>query len=608
MYARAALACSLALFAAGCNSSPSVRGCSADADCGPGNACHQGSCAGNEPPTSAFSAPVAATTHRLVSLVPSSSDPEGRPMEHRWSIRAVVAGCDPDPEPGDGPVLDVVFWCPGTYEATLVSVDDLGAEGAPKSLTFTVSQATGAPGVTAGPAIASRHSCDLDLPACTVTGPNGSTSLNLSAVGADPGDLPLTWEWTASPPPGASADPGLVVSFASGSFVATPTVSIGNAGGPIAGVYRFRARVRNTSGLLAQAFQEVVVANGAPTASPGPLLVGHRYADGIYLAEGEIDTGASDPDGDLLVAGGALTPAPPAGCTEEVTPAPNGRVRVRIACSVATALIGASQRNLSVTVADANGAEVAFSGPLAIVNQSPMVILNPAYVGGLLEVDHRVEPCALATAAACFVADGVNPFIAFDPDGDPLSVLQVGASVAANKSASRGTATVDGATSRFRFETPTGLGRLRLLRQRFGHGFLWRDDDPRALALHPEPGAHRGGAARGHLGPAPLRRLLPKLPRLGDGGPLRGSRRRPAPAERHGFQLLQLGHALGGARGHRVRARLGLHARRRPAARLTSGPGGVGGHRLGWVGERLVADDGDGPRSPRHRLRAGAHR
>jgi hypothetical protein len=384
-------------------------------------------------------------------------------VEHRWSISAVAAGCDPEPEPGDGSALDVVFWCPGTYEATLVPVDDLGAEGAPVTRTFPVALATGVPTLAVGPAISAQHRCDPEVPVCAVLAPDGTPSLRLAASGADPGGAPLAFEWTAIPPAPAAADPALALAFAPGPFDAAPTATIGNGGGPIAGVYRFRVRVRGSEGLLAQAFQEVVVDNRPPVASPAGLVLGHRYVDGVYLAEGDVDTGASDPDGDLLFAAGALDPAAPAGCTEEVTPATGGRVHVRIACSVPSALIGASARTLTAAIADPSGAWVAFTAPIAVANQPPSISLLPSFSDGLA-LDHRVEPCAIASGTSCFVAEAADPFAVVDPDGDPLSAYNLGATVASDRTSSRGTATVEGAAYRFRFETPTSLpGEFRSL-------------------------------------------------------------------------------------------------------------------------------------------------
>jgi len=457
MTLRHAIAFAALLLAAGCSSSPTTQDCVEDSDCGGQNVCHRGTCTANGLPVATFDAPASATTHRVVALRATSSDPDGRPVEHRWSVRAVVGGCDPEPEPRVGASFDVVFWCAGTYEATLVPVDDLGVEGAPVIRTFEVALASGAPTVATGAALAATHLCDQGLSVCHVAAPDGTSSLRLSAVGSDPGAAPLAFEWLALPPAGASEDPSLAVTFAPGANVDKPAASIVNAGGAIGGVYRFRVRVRNPQGLIAQAYQEVVVANSVPTIAPAPFLLPHQYAGGLFVAEGDLETGALDPDGDRLSLQGVLSPAPPAGCTEAVAHVAGGALHVRIECSIASALIGETPRTLSVTIEDSNGGSAAYAAPLAIGNGPPRILLAPTFTDGVFAVDHRVEPCLLATGAACFVADGTDPVTVVDPDGDPLSQPQFGATVAAGRADSKGSASIDGTTYRFRFETPVAF-------------------------------------------------------------------------------------------------------------------------------------------------------
>lgn len=453
----AALVATLLLTVA-CTSSPSsVRECTADADCGDGNVCHQGGCAANAAPVAVLSAPLAATTHRLVTLAASTTDPEGRPVTHRWTVHALEGGCEPEAEPSTGPALEVVFWCPGTYEAFVVPIDDRGVEGSPSVRSFTVEAATGAPVVVAAPAIAATHSCDVASSACRVIAPDGSTTLRLAADGTDPHGAPLNFEWRALPPANVAGDPSLTVAFAPAANLDRTTATVTNGGGALAGVYRFRARATNPAGLIGQALQEVVVANTAPTLLPAPFLVAHTYLDGRFVAEGEIETGASDADGDPLAVSATLTSATPTGCAEEVVPATGTAVRVRITCGVASSLIGETARTLTVVVEDANGGSAHVASPLAIQNRPPEVVLSEASGGSPLTVDHRVEPCVLAAAASCFVADGVDPFIASDPDGDPLGEYQLGATVAPARTSSKGTVSVEGDRYRFRFESPSSI-------------------------------------------------------------------------------------------------------------------------------------------------------
>jgi hypothetical protein len=402
-----------------------------------------------------FPTPLGATTHRVVALLASSSDPEGRPVEHRWSIRAVTARCDPEPEPPAGSSFDVVFWCPGTYEATLTPVDDHGIEGAPVTRSFDVVAAVGAPEVTVEAALSASHACDLGLPSCRAIAPDGSSELPLMARGTDPGGGELTYEWSALPPEEVAASPGLDVAFIPGSSVDAPKASISNTGGPIAGRYRFRVRARNAAGMLAQAYQEVIVENRAPVAAPSVLVVPHRYVDGLYVAEGDVDTTASDPDGDLLVAAGALSPAPPAGCDEEVSPGFGGFVHVRIACALAEGLVGSAPRTLTVAVADANGGSTSFAAPLEIGNRPPELALHPDLGTDVYALDHRVAPCAINPGGSCFVAESGDPFVATDPDGDPMHGYSLTVMVAPGLPASSASVAVAAGSFRLRYETPT---------------------------------------------------------------------------------------------------------------------------------------------------------
>lgn len=453
MICRSTLAAAAILAVTACSSSPSVQDCGSDLECGAGNVCLAGSCVANAPPSAAWSAPAGATTHRVLTLNPTLADPEGRPVTARWSVAATNGGCEPGVEPQDGTALGVVFWCPGTYEATLVPVDDQGSEGAAAVRSFEVTAAVGAPSVSADPTLLASHWCQTGT--CLVEGPGGTSSLQLGATATDPAGKSLQYGWIAIPDPAAARDPTLLVTFLPSAAVAAPFASISNvSGGPIAGTHRFRVRVENPDGLIAQAFQDVVVDNGVPTATPGSWLVPHRYEGGLFVAEGDVVTGASDPDGDPLVMEAALAPAPPASCTEEaIADAAAGTVHVRIACTEPADLIGAAPRTLSVSIADVNGATTALSAPLPIENRPPELTLHPSWEG-VLALAHRVEPCQLAAGSPCFVSDGDFPFVIADPDGDPVAEPTFSATVGTSQPASAATIRLEGGVQRFRLETP----------------------------------------------------------------------------------------------------------------------------------------------------------
>jgi hypothetical protein len=455
MHLRSAAVAATSLLCAACSSPVALLECASDRDCGAGNVCQHRACAANAPPLAAFPAPAAPTTHRVITLSGTATDPEGRAATLRWAVRAVEGGCEADLGPAAGLSTDLVFWCPGRYEVAAVPVDDLGLEGPPAVQVVEVTAAAGAPSVTAGLAIAATHRCDAAVPSCEVVGPGGATSLSLGAAGTDPGGATLTYEWAAIPPAGVGGDDApLSVTFAPGADAAQPTVTISNTGGAIAGRHRFRVRVRNPQGLLAQAWQEVTVGNAAPAPVAATLSVPHRF-DGVhYVAEGDLVIGVRDPDGDPLAVA-ALVPSEPApGCTEKFEPGVGATVGVHITCPSADSLIGATARSLAITIADPNGGSLAVEAPLVIENRAPVVSLA---TGAPLRTDHRVEPCILAAGSACFVADGPDPFTVSDPDGDPLGEYALVASVAAGRGSSKGIVSLDGVARRFRFETPATL-------------------------------------------------------------------------------------------------------------------------------------------------------
>jgi hypothetical protein len=187
--------------------------------------------------------------------------------------------------------------------------------------------------------------------------------------------------------------------------------------------------------------------------TPGTLVVPHRYQNGQYVAEGEVDTVAVDPDGDPMAAAGVLSPAPPAGCTEEVSPGAGGKLHVRVICSLADALVGAEPRTLTVAVVDANGGSITFTAPLEIGNRPPELALHPDFAG-VYALDHRVDRCVGAENRSCFVAESGDPFVATDPDGDPLQGYALTGRVDAGYASSTAFSVV-GAASRLRYETPT---------------------------------------------------------------------------------------------------------------------------------------------------------
>jgi len=257
---RSVVLASALLLASACASSPDVQRCATDAECGDDNLCLDGACVVNAPPVGDFALPTSETSNRLLAIAPVLSDPEGRAVAARWSVQATTGGCAPDVEPRADAGLEVIFWCPGTYEVALVPVDETGLEGSVVVRSIAIAQAVGAPSVTGGATIQTTYACDPYAGTCHVIGPNGESAPPLSAVAADPEGYDVTYKWAALPFEGIAPDTALAVVFLPDDDDEHPHVSIQSAlGVSLAGTHRFRVRVCDLTGLVAQAFQEVVV-------------------------------------------------------------------------------------------------------------------------------------------------------------------------------------------------------------------------------------------------------------------------------------------------------------------------------------------------------------
>lgn len=451
MTSRTAAALAAALALAGCEAAPSVVGCTLDAECGAGNACYRGSCVVNSAPSADFEPPGHAATHRLVGFTASTFDPEGSSVTARWTFRAVAEGCEPEPEPGEGDRIDVVFWCPGRYEATLVPVDAAGLEGAPVVREFDVAASAGAPSVVVAPLVPARHRCDLAVPRCAVLADGGEEALPLQAVGTDPGGETLRFEWRALPPRTSEGDPTLRVTFLPDPFAPAPSVVVENGGGPIAGTWRFRVRAFDPGGLIGQAVVTVEVANVAPYAAPTVASLPHRFEGGAYVAEGVAPVAVVDPDGDAVTISASLSDAPPS-CSQSLQPAEGG-YRLAVSCTDPADLIGPA-RALRIQASDVHGAPLLFDIPVSVENRAPVLQTATPAVDGGPELDHSVGPCTLAAAPTCFVAEGTDPFLVADPDGDPVHAYSFSLAKASGSPTAAAAAWLEEGTHHYRIEAP----------------------------------------------------------------------------------------------------------------------------------------------------------
>lgn len=436
----------LAVAPAGCGpaSRDAVRECAIDADCGPAVRCVQGACQASRAPTADFALPAELATHRLVTALAVVTDPDVDDTVAGWSwtVTRVSAACDADVDVGDGPRLEAVFWCPGTYEVSLLVSDAAGAVSAPARRTVTVATLAGAPSVSAGPAVAIDHRCAGMPLRCELT-----QAVALSADGLAPLGGPLTYAWAALPP-----DPSRAA--ASATVTHSPTAGdallmLSTAGGPISGAWRLRVRAQDALGNLAQAFQLVTVGNREPVVDATALALDHRY-DGAYRVDGALAVPASDPDGDPVEVGLAMQEPAGSGCSATLTGAAAGAT-LALSCPAPGGLLAAG-RAVVATATDVNGASVAAAVPVTALNRLP--VLRPRAGAGLttLALDHGVGPCPVG-GGTCFLVSGDDPFLATDPDGDPITAVTLLPRVEAGRPTSSGAALTGAAGATFRFAT-----------------------------------------------------------------------------------------------------------------------------------------------------------
>lgn len=443
----------LALLASSCGGpSEPVRACSADDECGPGARCVQSACVANRPPVAALHLPAALTTHRLVSLQASAADPDAGDTISRftWTVTPAGAGCEAEREPGSGSSLDLVFWCAGSYEVTVVAEDGRGGTSAPASQAVEVTAATGAPVVTAGPELQVEHACGGTPFACRPALAGSPVALPLSATAVDPAGGALTLRWRMLPP--AGADARATVLYASGETSLDTEAWLETPGGMLAGTWRFRLRATSAAGLLGQADQLVQVGNRPPLLAPSPLRLEHRHEGGAFRAGGALPLPASDPDGDPVSLSATLEETGAAGCASALGPVTGGVVGYDTRCNEPTQLLGAASRVIRIVASDGNGGTAEAAVPVEIGNRPPQLRLASNPAGGTLTLDHTVAPCPIG-GGSCFIATGTASFEVVDPDGDPVTGPAVAAALPSDLPASTGQASTAGGVTTFLFAT-----------------------------------------------------------------------------------------------------------------------------------------------------------
>lgn len=448
-----ALASPLPLACSGTSTARAPAGCHSDVDCAIDAHCQAGSCVADVPPVARVSGPSSALAHSELAFDGSgSSDPDDDIVAFVWSARPVGTACAPEPGPATGPAFHPVFPCAGEFEVSLVVRDRAGVESRPATLAVSVAAPQKQPpAVAAGAEIVVAHRCEGTPLACTTFDGEGVRTVQLSAHGRDQTGseaVAYRWEWIAPARTDPAAPP--TVRFVSGERGPTPVVAIATPGSAIAGRWSFVVTVTDSNGLSARDTQSVLVQNRPPAVTGGEALaVPHWYdaASGRYRASGVLAQAYSDPDGDPVSPSWQFRTGAPDHCSFGLAGAPSSTFE--LSCADPAELIGAVQREIALTVSDANGGSASASWTVAVTNRPPIIAPVPPTLPFQHGVDDPIAPTQ-------FLVQGGSPFTATDPDGDPLPPVALTAQVdAATGAHSTGRITTDAlGAPRFVFATP----------------------------------------------------------------------------------------------------------------------------------------------------------
>jgi hypothetical protein len=280
--------------AAGCARKEPATGCRSDGQCPSGAHCASGVCQADTRPSASIAAIDPIEEYALARLDGSSSaDPDGRIVEHRWTIRSIDAPCAPPEIAGVEPVAQVRFGCAGKFEVTLTVRDDLGLDGDPARAEVIVTPSTGAAIVTAGADVGTDHVCGGSPFHCRPT----VGTIQLAATAAEG----VTIRWVALPPTGRPLDAHRQVVFSPGAHAATPTVEISTDGAAISGDWIFRVEAVDAYGVIGADHTRVSIRNRPPTVTFGPAGPFDHAFDPtrrVFTSSGAVAWSVSDPDGD----------------------------------------------------------------------------------------------------------------------------------------------------------------------------------------------------------------------------------------------------------------------------------------------------------------------
>lgn len=437
----------LILLVAGCGGGGAepVASCVTDPECGSGAYCLQGSCRASAAPVADFTGPAAPSSNRKLTFqaAVTDTDPADGVERHDWTVTRAIGACDAESTPTTGGTLELIFWCAGTYDVTLVATDLHGVPSAPVTRRLEVAQSSDLPTVVASSSTSGvTHHCTGQPLSCALGFP-----LELRATGAAPGGGTLEYEWRARPQNPLVTE--AAVSYSPSALQASATVRIVTPGTAISGTWVFEVRVTAGSGLMARSSVDFTVHNRPPAFSSALMTLDHAYRGGVYEATGALTVQASDPDGDPVEVTAAYEEPGASGCTAAFEPA---TLALSLSCTQAAGLIGSVDREATVTAVDVNGEASQLAVPIQVLNRPPVIRLASSPAATEVALDHGNGFC-LDGPSSCFRVDGVQPFAGEDPDGDPVSPAVLTALVDASAAHSSGE-TNPGSPASFHFSTP----------------------------------------------------------------------------------------------------------------------------------------------------------
>lgn len=421
----ATLVALIGLAACASPASPSIAACQSDEACPVGARCTASACVANSPPVARFTVTGDLQANVLVTLdAGASSDPdEGDSIQsYAWSITRISAACEAPAIADRTQTVTVRFPCAGEFEISLVVIDEMLVESAPRTKPVVVTARTGVPLVEAGPDQSVGHVCGGAPLQCRPASSEGQAILvGLSATLKSTSFRNV--RWTVVPPAGREIGPGTgrTVTFIPSADVLEPSVELVTDGAGISGDWSFRVEVLDGAGVLDAATTRVSILNRTPSIEGNPPdAFDHRFdADNhSYSVRSSFPVQLVDPDGDPLTPrvtyrhtgdGDASFSARWIAAEGAAT---QSRVGLDIVANTSTELIAPGiERSILIEATDVNGGSASpRSVSIAVGNRPP---------APLPSVPPTPAPHWYDVASGSYVSE--PEVVAWtDPDGDPL--------------------------------------------------------------------------------------------------------------------------------------------------------------------------------------------